>query len=104
MKKPDLGTPIISYYVKQLLWKDLLREFLPLLLAVLAPVFYGFWRTLYGYSNFGPAAAAVWGRNWFLLGGLLLIIVLFYTINRLKKAHTWVKVFRWGLIFHFPLS
>jgi hypothetical protein len=102
MRNPDLGSPITAYHVKQLLWIDILRVFLPILLVVLTPVFYGFWRTLYGYSNFGPAAAAVWGRNWFLIGGVLVIFLLFYTFNRLKKAHTWVQVYRWGLVFHFP--
>ena len=73
MKKNDLGSPITKYHLKELGWKDLLRVFLPLLVIVLTPVGYGFWRTVYGYSSFGPAAAATWGRDWFLIGGVLVI-------------------------------
>ncbi len=104
MKKSDLGTPITRYYLKELRWIDLLRVFLPLILLVLAPVIYGLWRTLYGYSNFGPAAAASWGRNWFFAGGILVIFLLLYSLNRLKKAHTWIEVYRWGVYFHYPLG
>jgi len=104
MKKPDLGTPITKYVIKELRWSDLLRVFLPLLLAVLAPIAYGFWRTLYGYSSFGPAAAAAWGRTWFLIGGFLVLFLLFFSLSRLKKAHTWIEIYKWGLFFHFPLG
>jgi hypothetical protein len=102
MSKSGLGTPIARYTRKELTWKDFRRVFLPLLLIVLAPLGYGFWRTLYGYSNYGPAAAAVWGRNWFFAGAILTVVLLFFTLGRLNKAHTWVEVFQWGLYFHFP--
>jgi hypothetical protein len=102
MKKSDLGKPITRYHLQELRWKDLLLVFLPLLLVALAPTMYGFWRTLYGYSNFGPAAAASWGRNWFYLGSILVMILLFYTLSRIRKVHTWIEVFPWGLYFHFP--
>jgi hypothetical protein len=102
MKNIDLGSPIIKYQLKTLGWKDLLRVFLPLLIVVLAPTIYGFWRTIYGYSNYGPAAAAAWGRNWFLLGGILLVFLLLFTLVRLIKAHTWVEVYRWGITSQIP--
>lgn len=102
MKRSDLGLPITRYNIKELGWKDLLRVFLPLTVLVLLPVSYGFWRTLYGYSNFGPAAAAAWGRNWFLLGAGLVLLLLLYSLSRLRKAHTWIEVYRWGLLFHLP--
>lgn len=104
MKKPDLGSPITKYHLKELRWSDLLRVFLPLFLIVLAPTIYGLWRTLYGFSSFGPAAAASWGRTWFLIGGILVLFLLFYSLNRLKKAHTWIEVYQWGLYFHYPLG
>ena len=104
MKKPNLGTPITKYYLKELRWRDLLQVFLPLILIVLTPTVYGFWRTLYGYSSFGPAAAASWGRTWFLIGGILVLCLLFFSLSRLKKAHTWIEVYRWGLYFHYPLG
>lgn len=104
MKKNDLGVPITKYHLKELGWKDLLRVFLPFIIIVLTPIGYGFWRTLYGYSNFGPAAAATWGRIWFLIGGVLVIFLLIYSLSRLIKAHTWVDVYRWGIQMQLPLG
>ena len=101
-KRSELGSPITKYHLQELLWRDLLRVFIPLILIVLAPVGYGLWRTLYGYSNFGPAAAASWGRNWFLIGGGLVIALLFYALRRLSKAHTWIEIYSWGLYLHYP--
>jgi len=103
-KRSDLGTPIARYHLKEINWRDLLTVFFPLILVVLAPVGYGLWRTLYGYSSFGPAAASSWGRTWFLIGAFLVIPLLFYTLSRIKKAHTWIEVYSWGLFLHFPPS
>ena len=95
--------PLAEYHLQELRWQDLLRVFLPLVLLVLGPFGYGLWRTLYGYSSFGPAAAASWGRVWFLISGVLVIPLLFYTLRRLRKAHTWVKIHSWGIEYHQPL-
>jgi len=101
-KRSDLGTPIARYHLQEIHWRDLFTVFFPLILVVLAPVGYGLWRTLYGYSSFGPAAASAWGRTWFLIGAFLVIPLLFYTLSRLKKAHTWIDVYSWGLFLHYP--
>jgi hypothetical protein len=101
-KRSELGSPIARYSLQELRWRDLLRVFIPLTLAVLTPVGYGLWRTYYGYTHFGPAAASVWGRTWFLLGGVCVILLLFYSLRRLKKAHTWIEVYPWGLYLHYP--
>lgn len=97
-------TPITVYSLQALVWKDLLRVFLPLICLVLIPLGYGLWRTLYGYSSFGPAAAAEWGKTWFLIAALLTVLVLLYAFRRLKRAHTWVKIYDWGLKIHYPLG
>ena len=102
MKEINQETPITKYHLQELTWRDLLRVFLPLIVLVLIPLGYGFWRTLYGYSSFGPAAAAAWGKNWFYIAGILVILLLLYTYRRLKRAHTWIYVYSWGLKFHFP--
>jgi hypothetical protein len=101
-KRSDLGSPITKYNLQVLQWRDLFTVFVPLSLLVLAPLFYGLWRTLYGYSNFGPAAAYYWGRSWFLASGFLVLFLLFYTYRRLRNAHTWVEIYSWGLFFHNP--
>lgn len=103
MSSPQQNQPLTEYSLQKLQWRDLFRVFLPLVLLVLAPFGYGFWRTLYGYSSFGPAAAASWGTTWFMISGLLVIPLLFYTLRRLRRTHTWLKIFPWGITFHQPL-
>jgi len=102
MKESNQETPITKYHLQELTWRDFLRVFLPLIIVVLTPLGYGLWRTLYGYSSFGPAAAAAWGKTWFYISGILIILLLLYTYRRLKRAHTWINVYTWGLELHFP--
>jgi len=96
------GTPITKYNLQELIWRDFFKVFLPLIIVVLIPLGYGLWRTLYGYSSFGPAAAAAWGITWFYIAAILVILLLLYTYRRLKRAHTWINVYSWGLEFNFP--
>jgi hypothetical protein len=103
MDAAQQNRPLAEYYLQKLGWRDLLKVFLPLILLVLGPLGYGLWRTLYGYSSFGPAAAASWGTSWFLVSGILVIPLLFYTLRRLRRSHTWVKIYTWGIEFHQPL-
>ncbi len=102
MKETNQETPITKYNLQELTWRDFLRVFMPLIIIVLVPLGYGLWRTIYGYSSFGPAAAAAWGKTWFFISGILVIFLLLYTYRRLKRAHTWINVYTWGLKFHFP--
>jgi len=76
---------------------------LPLILLVLSPLIYGLWRTLYGYSSYGPAAALKWGRIWFYLSGILVIFLLLFTLRWLVRSHTWVRIYSWGIQYHLPL-
>ena len=103
MNAAQQNHPLAEYYLQKLHWRDLLRVFLPLILLVLAPFGYGLWRTLYGYSSFGPAAAAAWGKTWFMASGTLVILLLLYSLRRLRRAHSWLKVFSWGIEYHQPL-
>jgi hypothetical protein len=102
MKETNQEIPVTTFHLQELRWRDFLRVFLPLIIIVLIPLGYGLWRTLYGYSSFGPAAAAAWGTTWFYVAGILLIFLLLYTFRRLRRAHTWIDIFSWGLEFHFP--
>jgi hypothetical protein len=103
MNAAQQKNPLTEYHLQRLEWRDLARVFLPLILVILSPLGYGFWRTLYGYSSFGPAAAAKWGRPWFLLSGILVIPLLLYSLRRLKRAHNWIKIYSWGIQYHQPL-
>ena len=103
MKKSKKAQPLSEYRLQELGWKAMFQVFLPLVLVTLSPLVYGLWRTLYGYSSFGPAAAYRWGRAWFYVSGVLVILLLLYALRRLIRAHTWVRVFPWGIQFHLPL-
>lgn len=91
-----------TFHVQPLRWQDLATTFLPLILLVLAPLGYGLWRTFYGYTNFGPASARLWGRFWFYIAAILLIFVLLYTLRRLLRAHRRVEVHSLGLRIYLP--
>jgi hypothetical protein len=103
MKSSKKTNPLSEYRLQDLNWKSVLQVFLPLILVVLSPLLYGLWRTLYGYSSYGPAAAMHWGRNWFYLSGFLVIFLLLYTLRRLWRSHTWIQVYTWGIQYHRPL-
>lgn len=103
MKKSKNVTPLAEYRLQDLGWKAFFQVFLPLILLVLSPLTYGLWRTLYGYSSFGPAAALRWGKIWFYLSGILVIFLLIYTLRRLIRSHTWVRIYPWGIQYHLPL-
>lgn len=103
MNKSKKAQPLSEYRLQELGWKAVFQVFLPLILVTLAPLAYGLWRTLYGYSSFGPAAAYLWGRNWFYLSGVLVIFLLLYTLRRLVRSHTWIRIFPWGIQYHLPL-
>jgi len=103
MNKSKNINPLSEYRLQDLNWKVFFQVFLPLILVVLSPLTYGLYRTLYGYSSFGPAAAYQWGRVWFYISAVLVILLLLYTLRRLVRAHTWVRVFPWGIQYHVPL-
>ena len=103
MKGIKQSNPLAEYRLQELGWRDFWRQFLPLILLVLTPLFYGLYRTLYGYSSFGPAAAANWGRTWFIISGILVIILLLYSLRRLRRSHTWIQIYPWGIQYHLPL-
>ncbi len=103
MKKTKFGNPLSEYCLQDLNWKTVLQVFLPLILLVLSPLAYGLYRTLYGYSSYGPAAAYQWGRTWFYISGILVILLLIYTLRRLIRSHTWVRIYSWGIQYHLPI-
>ena len=102
-KTSRTSTPIAVFHVQRLRWRDLLTTFLPLTLLVIAPLGYGLWRFFYGYTNYGPVAAWHWGLLWFLTAGVLVLILLLYTLRRLLRARRMVKVFKGGLQLERPL-
>ena len=101
-KNTRVGSPIATFHVQPLRWRDLLTTFLPLTLLVIAPLGYGLWRFLYGYTNYGPVAAWTWGIPWFLAAAVLLLILLLYALRRLLRSRRLVRVFKGGLWLDRP--
>ncbi len=100
-KNIPLGSIIALYHAQPLRWRDLLITFIPLGLLVLSPLGYGVWRSYYGYTRFGVAAAN-WGLPWYILSAVGSIPYLLYTFQRLRRAHLWVAVHAQGMRVHRP--
>jgi len=103
-KQNSLGSLVTTFSIQPLRWRHFFLLFTPLCLVVLGVVGIGYWRALYGYTNFGPAAAVSWGQPWFFSAAFLTLPVLLYALRRLYLAHSWVKVHTEGIIIHRPPS
>ncbi|MFO8036169.1 MAG: DUF6585 family protein [Anaerolineales bacterium] len=103
-KHPSLGSQVTTFAVQPLGWRHFFLLFIPLCLVALSLVGVGYWRAIYGYTNFGPATALFWGQPWFLSAAFLTIAILLYALWRIHHAHTWVKVYVRGIIVHRPPS
>ncbi|MEA2008550.1 MAG: DUF6585 family protein [Chloroflexota bacterium] len=101
-KNIPLGSLTTLHHAQPLRWRDLLTTFIPLGLLVLSPLGYGLWRSYYGYTHFGVAAAASWGLPWYILSAVGSIPYLLYTFRRLRRAHLWVAVHAQGIRIHRP--
>lgn len=97
----QLGPVIVTYRDRPLRWHDLLVTFLPAVLAVLAPLAYGVWRTYYGLQKYGLTAAKTWGPPWFVLSSLALIALLMLALVRIRRAHRIVSVHQFGLYIQY---
>ena len=64
---------------------------------VLAPLFYGFYRYYYGYTQHGPVAASAWSRSWYLITLLGLVIFAILILNNLKKSRQSVAIYTKGM-------
>ncbi len=101
-KTIPLGQLTTVHHAQALRWRDLLSTFIPLGLVVLSPLGYGVWRSYYGYTHFGLAAAESWGRPWFLVSAIVALPLLLYALRRLRRAHLWVAVHAHGIRVHRP--
>lgn len=78
-------------------WIDFLIWIALGILAVLLPFLYGFYRRRYAYMNFGPVAATLWSRPWFLLALIALIVFLILVIYRFLISRRFVAVHKRGV-------
>ncbi len=70
---------------------------IPGLGIILGTLGYGFWRAYYGYTQFGPVAAQVWSRPWFLAAALAAALLLLSFSIRQRAARKFVVVYKNGV-------
>ena len=100
----DLGPLVYLYHGRQIGRGDMLSLFLPFTVAILAPLVYGLWRAYSTALHYGPLAASVWSRPWFILSGLAFALFLLVMVYRLYRAHHFVAVYKGGLRFNIPVG
>ncbi len=100
----DLGSLVYLYHGRQIRQGDVLTLFLPFTVAILAPLVYGLWQVYYATAHYGPLAASLWSRPWFILSGLVFVIFLLVMVYRLYQARRFVAVYKGGLRFNIPVG
>lgn len=102
--KPSKTTPsrpgdlIASYRCRPLRWGELLGLILIIGMAISAPLLYGYYRAQYASAYYGPVAARMWSRPWYLLTGLALIVSLALIVYRLFERRRHIDVHANGLL------
>ncbi len=92
-----LGPLIALHRYPPLRWREAILWLAVGLVAVTPPLFYGFTRYQIGYTKFGPAAAALWSRPWYLLSVIVLFVFSLLLIRRLRLIHRYVAVHQKGI-------
>ena len=100
----DLGPLVYLYHGRQIGRGDVLTLFMPFTVAVLAPLVYGLWRAYSTAVHYGPLAASVWSRPWFILSGLAFALFMVVLAYRLSRAHRSVAVYKGGLRLNMPVG
>lgn len=90
----DIGSQIATYRYRRGFFFSLI---LPGLLAVLAPLAYGYWLLNYIYTKHGPVAAVFRSRIWFQLAILALLVFVILAAYRLIQARRFVSVHKMGV-------
>lgn len=93
----SLGTLVATYRDRPLRWGDILLTFIPGGLAVLTPLMYGLLRKRYAQAYYGPIAAEIWSKPWFLWAEIALIAYLGLALRRLSRSRQVVAVHQKGI-------
>lgn len=96
-RSKSLGPVIAVYRQRPLSWVDLFTWGLLGVVAVLFPLVYGYFRQRYAYTHFGPVAATIWSRPWYLLAIIALFAFIALAIYRLRFTRRFVAVHKQGL-------
>ena len=79
-------------------WKDVLFLILPGTCAVGLPLWFGFSRYRMAQADYGPVAAMIWSRPWYILAVIALAIFMLASLARLLRAQRFVAVHEKGLL------
>jgi len=71
-------------------------------LIVSAPLFYGMWREQYALTNYGPAAAEIWGLRWYALSIAAIFLFILFLIFRIRYSQRAVIIFKNGIGIQNP--
>ncbi|MEN8171560.1 MAG: DUF6585 family protein [Chloroflexota bacterium] len=97
-KLKSIGKLITIYRDRPLRWKDLFITFIPGGMSVLLPLLYGIARKGYAQEYYGPTAAEIWSKPWFILSGIALVAYIILVVRRIRRAQQIVRVHKDGII------
>lgn len=90
--------PLLAYARhRPLSWFDFFTWILLGIVAVLLPLLYGYYRQRYAYTNFGPVAATLWSRPWYILAIIALLAFIILAVYRLLLTRRFVAVHKHGI-------
>lgn len=93
----QLGRLIRIYRSQPLGWKDFFFLILPGALAVIIPLAYGYTRFRTAHLGYGPVAAQLWSRPWYVLALVALSVFIVAAIARIQSTRQFVAVHEQGL-------
>jgi hypothetical protein len=91
-RSKSLGPIIAVYRQRPLSWIDIFTWGFLGVVAVLVPLVYGFFRRRYAYTHYGPVAAMIWSRPWYLLALIALFAFIALTLYRLRRTRRFIAV------------
>ena len=98
-----LGQQLSVFHGQPLRWRELVFGFIPGSLLSIALLLVGFWRSYYGFTRYGPAAAINWSRPCFLTSLFITLVILILAIQRIDRSHRKVAVHENGLVIFISL-
>jgi hypothetical protein len=96
-RSKSLGPIIAVYRQRPLSWVDLFTWGLLGVVAVLVPLGYGYIRRQFAYTHYGPVAAMIWSRPWYLLAIFALFAFIALALYRLRFTRRFIAVHKQGL-------
>lgn len=101
-KNIKLGKQTAKYCQQPLNWRFFFLLFLPASALVTAIFAFAYWVQVQTTVQFGPIFAEIRSRPWFILGGISLILLILWLVQRIKRAHRCLIIYKNGIIIQRP--